>query len=280
VATHGRLLDRHRLNVLLGKGSGDALRAALDAYGNEDGGYGWGLEPDLRSATSQPVAAMHALEILAEVPDAGSRPVRLLDWLAGHTRPDGGVPFGLPFTDTEGCAPHWAAADPAASSLQMTAQLAARAYRVGRGRPDVAGHPWLAGATAYCLDAIEGAAGEPHAYEVMFALHFLDGVAATQPRAEALIDRLTAYVVPDGPTPVAGGAPGEGLHPLDFTPVAGGPVRAAFPAAAVAADLARLAHGQQSDGGWTVGFPVYSAAAELEWRAYATIQALITLGAL
>jgi hypothetical protein len=33
---------------------------------NPDGGYGWGLEPDLRSVTSQPVGAMHAMEVFAE----------------------------------------------------------------------------------------------------------------------------------------------------------------------------------------------------------------------
>jgi hypothetical protein len=127
VATHARVLDRRRLHHLLGEGSADGVLAALDAYGNADGGYGWALEPDLRSTTSQPVAAMHALEVLAEVRDATSRRApRLCDWLTGHTLPDGGVPFALPYSDTAGSAPYWvAAADATVSSLQMTAQLAA-----------------------------------------------------------------------------------------------------------------------------------------------------------
>src|SRR4051812_14234313 len=95
ITTHARLLDRRRLDLLLGEGSPDDVLAALDAYRNTDGGYGWALEPDSRSATSQPVAAMHALEVLAEVQDTKSRrPVEVCDWLAGHTLPDGGVPFG------------------------------------------------------------------------------------------------------------------------------------------------------------------------------------------
>ena len=69
VATHGRVLDRRRLRLLLGDGSPDDVLAALDAYRNPDGGYGWALEPDHRSATSQPVAAMHALEVLADIRD-------------------------------------------------------------------------------------------------------------------------------------------------------------------------------------------------------------------
>ncbi len=102
--------------------------AALDAYRNVDGGYGWALEPDHRSSTSQPVAAMHALEVLADLRDVtSSRPVEICDWLAEHTLTDGGVPFGLPFPDAEGSAGHWTAADATTSSVQMGGS-----FRLGR----------------------------------------------------------------------------------------------------------------------------------------------------
>jgi hypothetical protein len=143
--THARVLERRLLHLLLGKGSPGEVLAALDAYRNPDGGYGWALEPDLRSATSQPVAAMHALEVLADIRDTGSRrPVELCDWLAGRTLPDGGLPLALPYADTAGSAPLWATADATVSTLQMTAQTAAQAHRLARHRVDVAGHPWLA----------------------------------------------------------------------------------------------------------------------------------------
>jgi hypothetical protein len=278
VATHARILERRRLSLLLGEGSPDDVLAALDAYRNPDRGYGWALEPDQRSATSQPVAAMHALDILAEVRDTKSqRPVELCDWLADHTLPDGGVPFGLPYSDTAGNASHWVDADTAASSLQMTTQLAAQAHRLARHRPDIAGHPWLAAATSYCLDAIDRTVATPHAYELMFAMQFLDATADADPGARPALDRLTRHVVSDGPTPVAGGAEGEVLHLLDFTPYADAPSRASFPKDAVAADLDRLARQQQPDGGWTVDYTTYSPAAALEWRGYATIQAVAIL---
>ncbi|GAA3300624.1 hypothetical protein Dvina_30335 [Dactylosporangium vinaceum] len=274
VATHGRVLDRRRLDVLLGRGEPEPVLAALDAYRNGDGGYGWGLEPDQRSATSQPVGAMHALEVLADAGDGRSpRPIEVCDWLAAHSRADGGIPFGLPHDDTAGNAKHWVDADPAVSSLQMTAQLAAQAHRIARRRADVAGHPWLAAATAYCIDQIERLGADPHAYVVMFALHFAD----TAPPAHHLVERLLRYVVPDGPTPVRGGAGGEALHLLDFAPYADGPGRRALPAGALAKDRERLAAAQRDDGGWTVDYPVYSPAAALEWRAYATVQAVRVL---
>jgi len=278
VATRGRVLDRRRLRLLLGAGAPDDVLAALDAYRNPDGGYGWALEPDQRSATSQPVAAMHALEVLADIRDTKSRrPVQLCDWLSGYTLPDGGVPFGLPNSDTAGSAKHWVDADATVSSLQMTTQLAAQAHRLARQRADIAEHSWLATATAYCLDRIDQIVDTPHAYEVMFAMRFLDAVTGHDSQARALIDRLIPYVVSDGPTPVTGGAEGEALHLLDFTPHTDAPSRMSFTANAITADLARLAAQQQPDGGWTVDYTMYSPAAELEWRAYATIQAIATL---
>ena len=66
MAGHARALDRHRLSLLLGEGEAARPLAALDAYRNPDGGFGWGLEPDLRSMSSQPVGAMHAMEVFAD----------------------------------------------------------------------------------------------------------------------------------------------------------------------------------------------------------------------
>lgn len=67
VDTHARLLDRRRYALVNGGGDPDAVLAALEAYRNPDGGYGSGLEPDLRSSESQPATAGHAFEAFAEV---------------------------------------------------------------------------------------------------------------------------------------------------------------------------------------------------------------------
>lgn len=278
VATHARVIDRRRLAVLLGDSADtEGVATALDAYRNPDGGYGWALEPDHRSSTSQPVAAMHALEVLAELPDGASpRPSMILDWLAEHSLADGGVPFGLPYADTQGCAGHWIDADPSVSSLQMTTQLAAQAHRLARLRPEIAAHAWLAAATDYCVSKIEKLT-QPHPYELMFVLRFLDAAAANDERARALVSRFAGLVISDGPTPVPGGADGEVLHLLDFTPYQDAPSRAAFSPAAVAMDRDRLADQQQPDGGWAVDYTMFSPAAVLEWRGYVTVQAIRTL---
>ena len=70
MATHARVLDRRRFELQNGGTDASAALAALDGYRNPDGGYGWGLEPDLRSPESQPGAALHAFEVFEDIAPA------------------------------------------------------------------------------------------------------------------------------------------------------------------------------------------------------------------
>jgi hypothetical protein len=289
IDTHARLLDRRRYALLNGDGDrggpardreGDraAVLAALRAYRNPDGGYGWGLEPDLRSPESQPATAGHAFEAFAEVapmtsPDAAA----LCDWLESITLADGGLPFVRAMSSSAGVAPWFAEANPAVASLQITAFVATSAHRVAAHDPAVAGHPWLERATAYCLDAIAALDENPFAYTLAFSIGLLDVLHGTRPETAALLDGLAAHVPADGRVPVPGFAEGETLRPLDITPDPGRPSRALVDAAAVAADLDRLAGGQREDGGWTVDYLPISPAGSLDWRGHATVKAIATL---
>ena len=234
VATHARILDRRRFHLLLGDGDPDSVLAALDAYRNLDGGFGWGLEPDLRSAESQPAAALHAFEVLSEAaPAITPRAPELCDWLHSISLPDGGLPFALPPGDRAGCAPWWSEADPTISSLQITAAVAAAAHRLARHNGSVANHPWLVTATRYCLDAIRAIDTAPHAYELSFALQFLDAVITTHPEAGHLLALLGRHIPSDGAMHVQGGTDKEMLHPLDFAPDPDRPVRELFAATVI-----------------------------------------------
>jgi hypothetical protein len=279
LAGSARVLDRRRFELIFGGGAPGAVLAAVDGYRNPDGGYGWGLEPDLRSRTSQPGGALHALEAFADVaPATTDRARELCDWLAGVSNPDGGLPFALPVPDPRASAPFWVGAAPE-SSLQITAVVAATAHRVAAADPAVAGHPWLARATAYCLDAVRELGREPHAMVLAFAAQLLDAAAATSPEAADLVEALRPHVPADGLLHVAGGAEDEFMRPLDFAPLPGGPARSLFGPGVVEAELERLADAQQPDGGWPVDFASYSPAATLEWRGHRTVQALVLLRA-
>lgn len=280
LAGSARVLDRRRFDLLFGDGAPGDVLAAVEAYRNPDGGYGWGLEPDLRSRTSQPGGALHAFEAfvdLAPVPTPRAR--QLCDWLASVSLPDGGLPFALPVPDPAACAPFWASADTGTSSLQITAVVAAAAHRVAEHDPAVAGHPWLAGATEFCLAGVRQLEPEPHAMVLAFAAQVLDAAAPRHPEAAALVDHLRPHVRPDGLLHVAGGAEEEFMRPLDFAPLPGGPARTLFSRDVVDAELHRLAEAQQPDGGWAVDFAGHSPAAALEWRGHRTVNALALLRA-
>jgi hypothetical protein len=278
MAGHARLLDRRRFELLFAGADPEPLLAALRAYRNPDGGYGHGLEPDLRAPESQPAAALHAFEVFAEVaPVTAPEAVELCDWLDSNTLPDGGLPFALAIEDASSCAPFWAHADPHAFSLQITAIVAANANRVAAHDPAVAAHPWLARATSRCLAAIDALEDAPEAYVLSFALRLLDAVHNREAAAPSLLARLGEYVPDDGRLRVVGGLPEEALWPLDLAPESGRPARALLDEATIAADVDRLAREQREDGGWSVDFQSYSPAAALEWRGYATVRALSIL---
>lgn len=278
MATHARVLDRRRFRLLMGEADPSTALAALDAYRNPDGGYGWGLEPDLRSPESQPGAALHAFEVFEDIaPATAPQAVALCDWLMSVSLPDGGLPFALPVTNAAGCAPFWAQADPTVSSLQITAVVTATAHRVAAHDPVIAAHPWLTQATRYCLAAIQAIGDVPHALELAFAMRFLDAVNDTHPEAATLLDRLGEHVPTSGLLHVEGGLEDEMMRPLDFAPTPNRPVQAYFTPEAISAELRRLIDQQQDDGGWSVDFASYSPAAALEWRGYMTVHALSIL---
>jgi hypothetical protein len=277
MTTHARTLDRRRFELRFGPGDREGVLTTLDAYRNPDGGYGWAIEPDLRSPESQPGPSLHAFEVFEDVaPLTSPRAAALCDWLASVSLADGGLPFALPVTDRAGCAPWWADADPTVSSLQITAINAAHAARVARHDPAVAAHPWLAGATDYCLAEIDALEPSCHALVHAFSVQFLDSVAV-RPEAAALLDRLTSWIPADGSVLVAGGTDDERMRPLDFAPFPDGTARARLSREVVAADLDRLASLQQDDGGWPVEWATFSPASTLEWRGHLTVKALTTL---
>jgi hypothetical protein len=276
MATHARLLDRRRFELLEGGTDTAGLLAALDGYRNPDGGYGWALEGDLRSPESQPAAALHAFEVFAEAGPALAA-ATLCHWLDEVSLDDGGLPMALPMAIAAGSGPWWAGADAAQSSLQITSVVAARAWVAAERDPAIANHPWLARATDYALTQIEQLDAAPGGYVLAFCIQFLDAIHAERPEAQALLERVFAFVPRDGHVPVHGGEESETLRPLDLAPDPGSAARRLLDPQVVEADLDRLASGQQEDGGWTVDFVSRSPMGKLDWRGFATVAALDVL---
>src|SRR5215218_7523469 len=90
VLANARLLDRHRLAVLVGGAPVAPVLDALRAYRNPDGGFGHALEPDVRAPGSEPSATLHALGVLDEVGMLEDPMVAdAAAWIATIAEPDG-----------------------------------------------------------------------------------------------------------------------------------------------------------------------------------------------
>jgi hypothetical protein len=264
-----RLLDRHRLAVLLHGAPVAAVLAALRAYRNPDGGFGHALEPDVRSPESEPTAALHAMEVLSEI--GALQDPMVADsaaWVATIADPDGGVPFVLP---TAAAHPHAPWMVPSDGGSHLTFAIAAALSRAGSGEP------WLTRATAWCWAKLDRP-DELSAYTVKFALNFLDAVP-DHARATAAVERLRSRIDADGSMPVEGGTEEERLSPLTLSQRPDGRSRALFSTDQIDADLDRLEHQQQDDGGWTFDWLAWSPAQAAEWRGAVTLRALTTLAA-
>lgn len=280
IVTHARLIERRRVAVLFEREEPAGLLAALAAYRNADGGFGWGLEADLRAPSSQPAGALHAFELLEEAAPARSpMGAELCDWLQTATLPGGGLPFSLAGAATPGTARWWAGADPHVPSLHITSAVAGHAHRVAWHDPAVAAHPWLARVTDWCAETIATQEQPPFAYTQKYVLQFLDSALGARPDLAGELERMAAALPESGELPVAGGVEGEKLRPLDISPLPDRPLRRLMPAAAIERHLDEVETGQQDDGGWTVDFPSASAAGALEWRGVATVRALAVLRA-
>ncbi len=270
VLSNARLLDRHRMAVLLHSAPVEPVLDALRAYRNSDGGFGHALEPDIRAPTSEPSSTLHALMVLAGIgalddPMVGAAAA----WLATISEPDGGVPFSLSASAAYPRAPFLGPPSPGGSFFTLA--LAGMLWEAGSDEP------WLKRATSWSWASLEKP-GDLHAYGVKCALDFLDRVP-DEARANEAIERLRPRLEADGSIPVTGGAENERLTALTLSERPGSRGRALFTDAQIEADLDRLEQAQQPDGGWMFDFAAWSPGQLAECRGLVTLHALATLDA-
>lgn len=156
-----RVLEQRRFAHHFTGGGADAVETALAAYRNEDGGYGHGLEPDLRGPVSLPPHT--ALDSTGRC--GGPQVERVCRYLTLVSAPDG----ALPAVDPSARAASGTATPPAQGELLTTAPVVGLLHR------NRVWHAWLFRATDFCWAAVD-ALEKPHPYEVAAAVAFLDGV--------------------------------------------------------------------------------------------------------
>ena len=272
IAARARVLDRRVFKRLFQGGPAAPVRDAIAAYRNDDGGFGHALEPDLRSAASQPAAVEMALRLMdltgawdaAIVTDA-------CDWLATVPPADGGVTSVLPSVSEGPHAPWWVPEAGNLASPIQTGQIAGILYARGFA------HPWLDGATGAMWRMIDRLT-QPGGYEMFGVLAFLQHVPDRARAAEA-VRRAGPLLLRRGLVALDPDAGGEVHTPLDFAPLPDSVARPLFDDTVIEAHLDHLAAAQCDDGGWMFNWPSWSPAAEADWRGFLTVDALRILRA-
>jgi hypothetical protein len=272
ILSNARLLERHLFAFHFRQGDPDPVRAALLAYQNADGGFGNALEPDKRTASSQPIDQEIALRVLDDIGFDAGIAVQICDFLETITTAEGGVPFVLPTVRDAPRAGWWDTdLEEAPASINPTASIAGLLHKYE------VSHPWLARATDYCWEYIEHLQISS-GHDFLCVQSFLEHVADRE-RAERAFEQISRQLMEGGHITYDPSADGYVFMPLVYAPSPHSMSHRLFDAATIQNHLAALASRQQADGGWPISWPPISPACELEYRGIVTLNALITLKA-
>jgi hypothetical protein len=281
VAAKGRLLDAVLMQVALGEGSAADVYAALSPYQNKDGGFGHGLEPDLRTPASTAIVTSVGLQILRRIRAPGEHPMveGAIGYLLQTLDRDQGVwPIVGPAVDEAPHAPWWSHGPDLAAAwngfrFNPTAELLGALIEHKRLVPA----DLLAELEAKTLAAIEATPRLDGAYDLMAAWRLAETPGLAAPLSAAvtrLLEASLAAVAPDDPH----------VNFLELAPpVSGSLAPLVAPRFAQAADAAIA--GQQPEGNW-VPFWDWSEtstagwfAAEADWKSLLTRRTVEVLAA-
>jgi hypothetical protein len=281
VEADGRPLDVALLRHRLGQGSAEAVMVALIAFQNPDGGFGAGLEPDMRSPASTGIAASIGLRLLARIEAPAKHPtvVGAVDWLEGALDRENGVwPIVGPDVELAPHAPWWAWSGNLAANwngfrFNPTAEILAHLYAYRAATPPAVLECVEAGLrrTLAEAEALEGA------YDLKCAIRLAqsDGLPADLVGPfNSLVRRSIAVHDPAD----------EHASPFDAAPTPASPF-ADLVDGRIEPALTRLIDTQAEDGGWTWnpewawGFVDKKAWADAhrDWRGQLTRENLETL---
>jgi len=272
ILSNARLIERHLFAFLFHQGNPDHVRTALLAYQNTDGGFGNALEPDKRTASSQPIDQEIALRVLDDIGFDTPIALQICDFLETITTTEGGVPFVLPTVRDAPRAEWWNTdSEEPPASINPTASIAGllHKYKIQ--------HPWLTRATDFCWQYIEHlqiSSGQDFLCVQLFLEH-----VANRERAERAFERISTQLIAGGHITYDPSASGYVFMPLVYSPSPKNMSRRLFDTSTIQTHLAALANKQQMDGGWLITWPTISPACELECRGIVTLNALKTLQA-
>ncbi|WP_334073353.1 hypothetical protein [Paenibacillus sp. A14] len=275
---HARLLDRMRYAYDFENGTKEQVLGALRPYQNRDGGFGNGLEPDMRCPDSQPVTTETALMVIREVNGWNSELMDgILKYLKELTLEGGGFPRATTAVNAYPHAPWWTTEKDGVPSLNPTGSILGMLMSQ-RVRIDFFEEDWFRSSVEYVWRSLERSLpGDYHDAAQWIA--FLEHVPDPEGRGADCRKRLDEWLT--GPQGIEKDPHAQGyVHKvLDYAPAPGSYVSRLISSEEITLHLNWLVGEQQEDGGWNISFPAVSPAGEQEWRGWLTVQNLKTLRA-
>jgi hypothetical protein len=267
---NARHLERAIFTYRFQEGSPGRIVDILQTYQNEDGGFGYALEPDLRASESQPLFVEFGLKTLYE---SGLRAPELAypacEYLSRLSALDKGIPTLVPSSQEYPRAEHMDNPSWLEPSMDRLAGL------VGLLSWQGVEHPWLESALpAVARFAAQERIEDAHTLSTTFIL--VESLSEGDHK-ESLFQKLARDLLEADY--FCAHAPTEGycLTPLDFAPGPNSYARRLFTENQIEGHLDELEAKQAGDGGWPIAWQPPSEAAVYEWRALKTINALTIL---
>lgn len=275
---NGRLLDRLRYAYLFEGAPKEPVLAALHAYQNSDGGFGHGLEPDIRCPDSQPVPTEVALELLDEL-QVTDGPVftGILSYLERISVAEtGGFPRTLLSINDYPHAPWWTTTADDQASMNPTGRIIGLLYKLNPAGSYIE-ETWFRQAVSFIWKHLDRL--DPVSYhDLVQGITFLQ-FTPDQERALPYRKLLDGWLQQPGTIEKDPYAKGYVHKVLDYVPEPTAYARSFVTDAEIEAHLQALREEQREDGGWPISWEALSPAAEMEWRGYITISRLKTLRA-
>lgn len=229
----------------------------LSAYQNADGGFGRGLEVDIKAPASNPFATRLAMQVLLALPPGAGPELKqaLARWLARSQHADGDWHFSPEVLQDE-IAPWFAGWT--FPSLNPACCLAGLANRLGIATPEMLARVERLFRQLGSLDEARNGAF----YNVLPYVEYVAGVSF--PERDAYVAAIAAGITAR--------EYGDAGHFFDHA-LAGSAVVAGIPRRRLAVEADRLMGEVADDGGWPTPY-------DPAWRPWVTASALLTLARL
>jgi len=267
---NGRLLERKIFEYSFGGGSKSGVLAAIKAYQNEDGGFGHALEPDVRTPESQPLYVEFGLRTLYDTKIRDSElAYQVCEYVLRHADLNEGIATITASSGSFPRAAHWN--HPSSEQASFSRLTGLIGLLIWQGIK----HPWLDQAVESCLHDISSKSyGDSHT--ILNAFCLLESLPQTD-EIKKLYAKLSDDLFRADFFRLEALSKAYGLTPLDFSPTSDSYCRRIFSDQTIQDHLAALESQQEEDGGWQIQWEPPSEMARLEWRAYKTLNSLLTL---